>query len=124
MCTVLDVPKGYGLIGEGCAGKAYGHVPGHQFHDVEVAVALRASDGRFRAAARETLGCSQGRGRDQTNECRDVVGFGDTLAEALAQVQDRASSAGFNTEYLVRAVCRAQDEAENAVYAKAKSLRQ
>lgn len=88
----------------------HGHVPGHQYHDVEVLISRRGV--RYRCHVVETWGSDQGylqeRGR------LSVVGRGGSLREATSEASSAARQAGIKQEYLAAALSVAADAAEEA----------
>lgn len=105
-------PKSHTELASESAGKAYGHVPGHQYHDVDVVVS-RTRTGAYRVHVVESYGSAQG--YDEEHGRTEVVGRGETLAEACRQARQRAKDAGLNTSYLESAMAKAEDAAEEAV---------
>ena len=96
----------------GSAGKQYGHVPGHQYHDVDVTITRRSS-GRWRVSVLETWGSAQG--YDEEHGRKTVVGRGDDLDSALADARDLAERADIDAAFLAEALSEAADEAEDAI---------
>lgn len=90
------------------AGKPYGHVPGHQYHDVEVVVSRRG--GKYRCHVVESWGSAQG--YDEEHGRREAIGRGESIAECVADGRRRAGAAGIDCEYLESALSLAEDEAE------------
>jgi hypothetical protein len=87
------------VIAEGCAGVPYGHVPGHQYHDVEVAIGVRGRT--FRAVALETWGSAQG--HNQEHGRKKVVARNADAQEALREIKRLAKEAGLHEQYLPQA---------------------
>ena len=118
----MELPKGHEEIGSAEAGKEYGHVPGHQYHDVRVVISRRGSF--FRCLVRETWGASQG--RPQEHGRTEAIGRGGSIHEACRQAERHAGKIGIRTDYLTRAMSAAEDEAllrrAAAVLAKAEEL--
>lgn len=93
----------------GRAGKAYGHVPGHQYKDVDVTI-RRTRNGRWSIEVLETWGSSQG--YDEEHGRKKVIGRGDDLSEAVRDARQRAQSAGIGPNYVEEAISEAEDMAE------------
>lgn len=92
-------------------GKEYGHVPGHQYHDVDVVISRK--DDRYRVHVVESWGSAQG--YDEEHGRVEVVGRGDSLQEAIREARQQANDAGIaekGAEYLARALSAAEDEIE------------
>lgn len=87
-------------------GNAYGHVPGHQYHDVDVVVSSRGN--KFRVHVVESWGqmCSE-YGR------REAIGRGDSIRDAIDDARSRAKDCGIDCEYLEQSLSRAEDSAED-----------
>ena len=96
-------------IGEGGAGEKYGHVPGHQYDDVDVTIYLLGAGG-YRVDVAHTAGSAQG--YDEEHERTEVSGWGDDIAAAVAEAKDNAIAAGIEQEHLIPALCKARREAE------------
>lgn len=92
----------------GSAGKAYGHVPGHQYHDVDVTV-RQSRNGRWAVDVIETWGSAQG--YDEEHGRKTVVGRGDSIAEAVRDARDRALSVDIEREYMEAAIAEAEEAA-------------
>jgi hypothetical protein len=93
---------------ESSAGKKYGHVPGHQYHDVDVTID-RSAAGRWTVEIIETWGSCQG--RDEEHGRKTVMACGRSLEEAVEKVTARAEGADINRSYLVQALSCAEAEA-------------
>lgn len=104
-------PKLHTELSSESAGKEYGHVPGHQYHDVDVVVSER--NGKYRCHVCEVWGSAQG--YDEEHGRREAIGRGDTIREAVMDARSRANDAGIETEYLEQALSNAEDVAEEAV---------
>ena len=94
---------------EATAGKPYGHVPGHYYHDVDVSI-QRKANGRWFVAVLETWGNCQG--HDEEHGRCHICGRGNSLDDAQAQAERLAQTAGINQEYLAQALSQAACEAE------------
>lgn len=90
-------------------GTEYGHVPGHNYHDVEVTITEKA--GRWSVRVLETWGSAQG--YDEEHGRHEVVGRGDTLAEAERDARELAMAAEIHPEYFVQALSQAAAEADS-----------
>lgn len=104
-------PDSHEQIAEASVGRAYGHVPGHQYHDVDVVISMRPNVARpWRCHVVESWGSAQG--YDEEHGRREAVGRGASIEEACQSARDRAESAGIECEYLESAICLAEDRAE------------
>jgi len=90
--------SGFEMIAEGSAGREYGHVPGHSYHDVTVGIGKK--DAQYRAVALETWGSAQE--CDEEEGRRQVVARGSDPRDVLAVCAARARAAGLNTASCVR----------------------
>ena len=106
-------PKSHVELASEYAGRPYGHVPGHQWHDVDVVISER--DGRFRCHVVESTGSSQGRGADQEHNRTEVIGRGDSITEAADNARQMAVDADVHLAYLTSALSLAVDAAEEAL---------
>jgi hypothetical protein len=106
-------PKTHNKLADACAGVPYGHVPGHQYHDVDVVIS-RSRSGRFRCHAVESWGSAQGCRSYQEHGRIEVIGRGDDIREACEDAMDRGQQAGMHVSYLTSALAAAEDEAEEA----------
>lgn len=104
-------PKSHDQLASKSAGKEYGHVPGHQYHDVDVVISHRS--GRYRCHACESWGSAQG--YDEEHGRREAIGRGESIAEAVRDARTRAHDAGITCEYLEQALSLAEDAAEESV---------
>lgn len=117
----MKMSNGFETIASACIGNEYGHVPGHSYHDVEVAVGRKGR--QFRAVALETWGSAQG--YDEEHGRRKVVARGEDALDTLAECVARAHAAGIGDAgneaggaYLPQAANRCGDELENALAEK------
>jgi len=78
----------------GRGGKAYGHVPGHDYLDADVKIS-RTRRGKWRVEILETWGST--RGFDLEHGSKKVIGYGDDLSDAISDAHDRAKKAGITT---------------------------
>lgn len=103
-------PKTHLECAKTTSGKAHGHVPGHQYHDVDVVVSTPDSDKDvFRVHVVETWGSAQG--YDEEHGRREIVGRGTSIETACAEAIRRGKDAGMDGSYLTQAVANAEDEA-------------
>lgn len=90
------------------AGKAYGHVPGHTYHDVTIT--LRSRLGLWSAKATEVTGSCQGWSPSagelrQGHSYRSIRDGGhDTIERVLTAIERKAIAAGMPADY-VRTAC-------------------
>lgn len=101
-------PKSHGKLAEASAGVAFGHVPGHQYRDVDVVVSVSATMA-IRVHVCESWGSCQG--HDEEHGRREVVGRGQSVQEACNTAMSRAIAAGIGREYLTQALSQAEDAA-------------
>jgi hypothetical protein len=106
-------PKSHIDLAYAYAGDAYGHVPGHQYHDVDVLI----SQGKHvvRVQIVESWGSAQG--YDQEHGRKTVTARGDTIRRVAADAERMAVRAGMADKYLVQALSAAIDEAEELALA-------
>jgi hypothetical protein len=107
----MKMSSGFQVIAEGCSGRQYGHVPGHQYHDVEVGVGSKGS--QYRAVVLETWGSAQG--YDEEHGRRKVAARGTDPRDCLAECVARAHAAGIEGEYLPQALSECEDALEDAL---------
>jgi hypothetical protein len=107
-------PKSHTEQSSESAGKAYGHVPGHQYHDVDVVVSVieRADGDKFRCHVVESWGSAQG--YDEEHGRREAIGRGESIREVCRDARSRAEQAGIDCEYLEQAMSKAEDTAEES----------
>ena len=98
--------NGFETIASITVGKPYGHVPGHQYHDVKVEVGKRGAF--YRAVALETRGACQG--DDEEHNRKKVVARSEDPKEVFAEVMLCARAAGLNSVYLEQAGSQCEDE--------------
>ena len=110
--------SGFEMIAEGSAGREYGHVPGHSYHDVTVGIGKKGA--QYRAVALETWGSAQE--SDEEHGRRKVVARGSDPRAVLAQCAARARAAGINTAgrddggpWLPLALSECEDALEDAL---------
>lgn len=109
MSKTVTCPNGHNMLAKVSCGKPYGHVPGHQYHDVAVLVSQKGDV--FRVQVVETWGSCQG--YDEENGRNAVIGRGDRIADAIKNARTSAQLAGIDTPYLEQALTQAEDEAED-----------
>jgi hypothetical protein len=107
-------PESHKELASHRVGREYGHVPGHQYHDVNAILTRRfGPDDKFRCQIVEVWGSAQG--FDEEHGRREVVGRGDSIREAIESASLRATAAGIAgeaAEYLVQVLSRVEDDAE------------
>lgn len=101
-------PKSHTELASESVGAAYGHVPGHQYHDVDVVVSTRV--GKYRCHVVESWGSAQG--YDEEHGRREVVGRGESIRSAMAEAVSRGIAADMAVGYLTQAASQAEDAAE------------
>ena len=101
----------------GSAGKAYGHVPGHQYHDVDVTITRNCGrrKGNWTVEVLEVWGSCQG--YDEEHGRKKVIGRGDEMASAVVNARQRASAAGIGPDYVEEAISEAEQDATEALTA-------
>lgn len=104
-------PKTHTVLGQASNGNAYGHIPGHQYHDVDVVVSCKAG-GKVRVHVCESWGSAQG--YDEEHGRREVIGRGVSVREAIDDARCRSKEAGIVCEWLEQSLTQAEDEAEEA----------
>lgn len=102
------------LLAEATVGKPYGHVPGHNYHDVECRIyagagIAMAGDG-YRVLLRETWGSAQG--YDEEHGRRAVSARGTILATVVADAREQAETSGMDMSWVVQAISQAIDGIE------------
>ena len=83
--AILEEPRTWTVT----VGTPYGHVPGHNYRDVEITITQ--TRGRWTVRALESWGSAQG--YDEEHGRKEVIGRGDTLAEAERDCRELAMSA-------------------------------
>jgi hypothetical protein len=104
-------PKSHEELASESAGKLYGHVPGHQYHDVDVVVSRKGD--KYRVHVVESWGSAQG--YDEEHGRREAIGRGDDIPSAMRDAREKAKDSGIVCEYLATALTRAEDAAIEAV---------
>lgn len=92
-------------------GRAYGHIPGHDYRDVDVTV-TRSSKGRWKLEVLETWGSAQG--YDEEHGRREVYACSSNLEKAGEAAERAGLAAGMNETYLVQALSKAIHAADEA----------
>ena len=110
----MRMSNGFKTIAEGAVGTRYGHVPGHQYHDVIVAVGQRGQ--QYRAVALEVWGSCQG--RDEEHGRVKVIARNKNARVALQEVLRRAQDTMPNAEakqFLLQAASACEDTLEDVL---------
>jgi hypothetical protein len=107
----MKMISGFECIADSSVGNEYGHVPGHQYHDVEVGIGQRGQT--FRVVILETWGSAQG--YDEEHGRNKVVARGTDWQDALREAVGRAQSVGIDAKYMVQAVSEAEDAMHEAM---------
>ena len=90
------------------AGEAYGHVPGHRYHDVDVSI-TRARSGRWTVTLVETWGSCQG--HDEELDRKTVMACARTLEDAVVEANRKAEAADLDKSFTAQALSCAGAEA-------------
>jgi hypothetical protein len=110
-------PKTHTQLASVNVGVPYGHVPGHQYRDVDVVISTptrsRQGDSLYRCHIVESWGSAQG--RDEEHGRREVIGRGPSIQAACSNALCAAKQAGITEGYLAEAVSQALDAAEEAI---------
>jgi len=110
MTVTVRCPKGHVTLADVSVGTAYGHVPGHQYHDVDVMISRKGD--RYRCQIVETWGSAQG--YDEEHGRKEAIGRGGSTTEASDQARATAQEADIHRSFLARALSQAIDQAEEA----------
>ena len=94
-------------LAENSAGKEFGHVPGHYYHDVDVTISQ--SGDKFRVEVLETWGSAQE--DDEEHGRNRVVAIDSDLDAAVRIANARAQQAGINEKYMIQALSGAHADA-------------
>jgi hypothetical protein len=98
----------YEVLVKADVGKAYGHVPGHQFHDVNITVSRRQSPhSMWKVEIEEVAGSSQG--YDEIHHRIKVSARSSSWRDAMRVANARAVTGGVDNGYLVQAISAAED---------------
>lgn len=103
-------PKSHVLLADESVGIPYGHVPGHQYHDVDVVVSRSGSS--YRCHVVESWGSAQE--RDQEHGRKEAIGRGSSIRAAIMAARGSAHDCGMDASYLAQALCLAEDSAIEA----------
>ena len=95
-------------IGHAVVGVPYGHVPGHNYHDVRAKI-YETGDG-YRVDLTEMWGSAQG--HDEEHGRREASGYGDTIAEACHEAREQAETSKMDMSWVVQAISMARREAD------------
>lgn len=109
------LPRSHTRLAETTVGAPYGHVPGHQYHDVDVLIS-RSAGGTIRVQIVETWGSCQG--YDEEHGRRSVVARDVSLEQACREATVRARTAGIREGYLIEAMSQAEDAAAEIIEEK------
>lgn len=101
-------PTSHEELASESAGKAYGHFPGHQYHDCDVVVSRRGE--KYRVHVVESWGSAQG--YDEEHGRREAIGRGDSIRAAIGDARTRSKDSGIECEYLEQALSKAEDSAD------------
>ena len=104
-------PKTHEQLSSVCIGTPYGHVPGHQYHDVEVLISRKGE--KYRCHVVESWGSAQG--YDEEHGRKEVIGRSADLEEAACQALSEALAVEIEQVYLRQAMSQAIDEALEAI---------
>lgn len=104
-------PKSHTKLADERAGREYGHVPGHEYLDVDVVISVYRQ--KFRCHVVESWGSAQG--YDEEHGRREVIGRGESLREVVANATQRAADAGIGIGSLTQALSKAEDTAEERI---------
>ncbi len=104
-------PKTHRELASTSVGTEYGHVPGHQYHDVDVVIS-QSRDNRFRCHIVDSWGSAQG--YDEEHGRIEATGRGESITEAAREAKAIGTEAGMDARYLAQAVSKAVDEATEA----------
>ncbi len=87
------------------AGKKYGHVPGHNYHDVDVTISRTRPD-RWTIEIVETWGGCQG--HDEEHGRKTIMARGRTLEATVEEAARRAEAAELDRSYTTQALSCAE----------------
>lgn len=103
--------KRWTKIAEASKGTPYGHVPGHNYHDVDVTISQ--SGAKLRVEVLETWGSAQGYDREHGRN--RVVAIDEDLDTAVRIANSRAKEAGIRGDYMIQALSSAHADAVDAM---------
>jgi len=104
-------PKTHRELASVSIGTEYGHVPGHQYHDVDVVIS-QSRDGTHRCHIVDSWGSAQG--YDEEHGRIEATGRGASIGAAASEAKAIGLEANMDTRYLAQAVSKAIDEATEA----------
>ena len=107
-------PTSHEELASESVGVPYGHVPGHQYHDVDVVISVRnkVAGGGYRVHIVESWGSAQG--FDEEHGRREVIGRGGSIRAAIVDTRERVVRATITVEFFEQALSLAEDAAEEA----------
>jgi hypothetical protein len=111
--TTACCPEGHIKLSSVSVGNEYGHVPGHQYHDVDTVISRKGD--KYRVHVVESWGSCQG--YDEEHGRNEVVARGSSISAAVAEAGRRGALAGIvdkGAQYMVQSLGKAEDEAEEA----------
>lgn len=94
-------------IADASKGTEFGHVPGHQYHDVDVTISK--SGEKLRVEVLETWGSAEG--YDEEHGRNRVVAIDEDLDTAVRIANARAKEAGIREDYMIQALSSAHADA-------------
>ena len=103
-------PKSHTQLASVSVGTPYGHVPGHQYSDVDVVISHRPGKECFRCHVVQSWGSAQG--YDEEHGRHEVIGRGLTVASACSDALQAGQTAGINEQRLIEAITQARDQVE------------
>jgi len=98
-------------LADASKGTEYGHVPGRQYHDVDVTISTR--DDKFRVEVLETWGSAQG--YDEEHGRNRIVAIDDDMDTAVRIANARAKAAGIREDYMIQALSSAHADAVDKI---------
>jgi hypothetical protein len=106
-------PKTHTKLASVSVGTEFGHVPGHQYSDVDVVVSHRPGKTCIRCHVVQSWGSAQG--YDEEHGRHEVMGRGLTVDGACSDALAAGQAAGMNAGKLHEAISQARDQAEEAL---------
>lgn len=103
----MKMHGGFAIEVEATVGTPYGYVPGHRYHDVEVAIGRRES--MYRCVIVEDWGTQQGGRMREEEGRRKVVARDEDWQLALGCGHQRAGALGMRVDYLIAAIDRVRE---------------
>lgn len=101
----------WNVLAESEKGTPYGHVPGHQYHDVAVTIGKRGE--KIRVEVVEVWGSAQG--YDEEHGRNRVVAIDADLDAAVRIANSRSKEAGIREDYMIQALSTAHADAVDAL---------